>query len=273
MMKCQNRWAFCLSREMKNIEQVGLGTLTKVRSGWLGIACALALYLVVPQLSVAQSASGNTPSKKTGPSKTSTAKKSSKPSSNSSNSGVSAKPKTPPAKTHSSHASTATHPKSGTVAHGKSGSTNSISGHKSKLKNAKHKTVPRGQQKIDPDRALAIQEALIRVHYLEGEPAASWNQSSEDAMRRYQEDHGWQSKVVPDSRALIALGLGPNHEHLLNPDTAMTTEPGTPASAPIAPTSHSAEPGNIPAAGAKTDAVPSGPPQASGPNHNDANPQ
>ena len=44
-------------------------------------------------------------------------------------------------------------------------------------------------------------------------------------MRRYQADHGWQSKTVPDSRALISLGLGPSHDHLLNPESAMTTGP------------------------------------------------
>ena len=67
----------------------------------------------------------------------------------------------------------------------------------------------RGQQKIDSERAQAIQEALIREHYLSGEATGTWNQASEEAMRRYQADNGWQSKTVPDSRALIKLGLGP----------------------------------------------------------------
>ena len=44
-------------------------------------------------------------------------------------------------------------------------------------------------------------------------------------MERYQADNGWQSKLVPDSRALIKLGLGPDHEHLLNPESAMTSPP------------------------------------------------
>jgi len=83
----------------------------------------------------------------------------------------------------------------------------------------------RGQQKIDSERATAIQQALIREHYLSGEPAGSWNQASEEAMRRYQSDHGWQTKEVPDSRALIKLGLGPSKDHLLNPESAMTTAP------------------------------------------------
>ncbi len=101
----------------------------------------------------------------------------------------------------------------------------------------------RGQQKIDSERAQAIQEALIREHYLSGEAAGIWNQSSEDAMRRYQADHGWQSKTVPDSRALISLGLGPSHDHLLNPESAMTTGPFPPRSSSSTPVSHSADPG------------------------------
>jgi len=95
----------------------------------------------------------------------------------------------------------------------------------------------RGQQKIDSDRAQQIQEALIREHYLSGQPTGTWNQASEDAMRRYQADHGWQSKSIPDSRALISLGLGPSKDHLLNPDSAMTSGPDaprTPTPTPVA---------------------------------------
>ena len=105
----------------------------------------------------------------------------------------------------------------------------------------------RGQQKIDSERAQTIQEALIREHYLNGEATGTWNQASEEAMRRYQADNGWQSKEVPDSRALIKLGLGPSKEHLLNPESAMTTTPDAPRSEPIPPTSHSAPPTADPA--------------------------
>ena len=100
----------------------------------------------------------------------------------------------------------------------------------------------RGQQKIDSERAQAIQEELIREHYLSGEATGTWNQSSEEAMRRYQADNGWQSKTVPDSRALIKLGLGPSKDHLLNPESAMTTGPDAPRAEPMATTSHSAPP-------------------------------
>jgi peptidoglycan hydrolase-like protein with peptidoglycan-binding domain len=90
----------------------------------------------------------------------------------------------------------------------------------------------RGQQKIDSERTYQIQEALIRKHYMTGEPSGKWDASTEDALRRFQADHGWQNKTVPDSRALIRLGLGPNHDHLLNPESAMTTAPETRSGAP-----------------------------------------
>lgn len=100
----------------------------------------------------------------------------------------------------------------------------------------------RGQQKIDSERAQAIQEALIREHYLNGEATGTWNQSSEEAMRRYQADNGWQSKTVPDSRALIKLGLGPSKDHLLNPESAMTTVPDRPRAEPLPTASHTGPP-------------------------------
>jgi peptidoglycan hydrolase-like protein with peptidoglycan-binding domain len=83
----------------------------------------------------------------------------------------------------------------------------------------------RGQKAIDSTRAREIQTALIREHYMQGEPSGSWDSATEAAMQRYQADHGWQAKQTPDSRALIKLGLGPSPDHLLNPESAMTTAP------------------------------------------------
>jgi hypothetical protein len=92
----------------------------------------------------------------------------------------------------------------------------------------------KGQQKIDPVRSREIQEALIREHYMDGTASGVWDAKSESAMQRLQSDNGWQSKVVPDSRALIKLGLGPDHEHLLNPESAMTSQPmSTRSSSPM----------------------------------------
>ena len=105
-----------------------------------------------------------------------------------------------------------------------SSSTSSHRGKKSSKKSAK-----RGQQKIECERAQQIQEALIKQHYLSGEPTGKWDPATEDALRKFQADNGWQNKTVPDSRALIKLGLGPSHDHLLNPESAMTTVPDTPS--------------------------------------------
>ena len=90
-------------------------------------------------------------------------------------------------------------------------------------KRSKKTSWRRGQQKMDSGRAREIQEALIREHYLDGRASGVWDQASQRAMEKFQADNGWQTKTVPDSRALIKLGLGPNHDHLLNPDSAMTS--------------------------------------------------
>lgn len=102
----------------------------------------------------------------------------------------------------------------------------------------------RGQQKVDPQRAREIQEALVREHYLKGEPSGRWDDATQSAMQRYQATNGWQTKTIPDARALIKLGLGPSHDHLLNPESAMTTAPqGQSASvAPSAPADSSHTP-------------------------------
>jgi hypothetical protein len=82
-----------------------------------------------------------------------------------------------------------------------------------------------GQRTIDEERTQEIQSALIREHYLAGQPTGTWDQSSKDAMLRYQAANGWQTKITPDSRALIKLGLGPDHKGLLNPETANIPSP------------------------------------------------
>lgn len=131
----------------------------------------------------------------------------------------------------------------------------SVSGKRSSRKKKSGRL--RGQQKIDSERARAIQEALIREHYLSGAPTGTWNQSSEEAMRRYQGDHGWQTKQVPDSRALIKLGLGPSKDHLLNPESAMVTGPDSPRAQPLAPTSQGPQPvSSAPNAGQNESASP-----------------
>jgi hypothetical protein len=142
------------------------------------------------------------------------------------------KPDSPPASKPAASpapASTSSHAKSST--HSKA--------NKSKKSRKSAATRTHGQQKIDSKRTLEIQEALIREHYLDGKPSGVWNDATQQAMQRYQADNNWQSKTTPDARALIKLGLGPDHEHLLNPESAMTSQPQAPSSVstPSAPNS------------------------------------
>lgn len=97
----------------------------------------------------------------------------------------------------------------------------SSSASKSHLKrtSARHKRV-RGQKAIDSTRVREIQSALIREHYLDGQATGLWDARTKAAMVKYQADNGWQTKKVPDSRAIIKLGLGPDRADLINPDTA-----------------------------------------------------
>ncbi len=74
----------------------------------------------------------------------------------------------------------------------------------------------RGQQAIEPDRVTQIQQALIREHYLTGEANGKWDATTVAAMQKYQADHGWQTKLMPDSRALKNLGLGPDYSGAIN---------------------------------------------------------
>ena len=81
------------------------------------------------------------------------------------------------------------------------------------------------QKAIDGLRVREIQSALIRQHYLDGDPNGVWDARTKAAMIKYQGEQGWQTKKVPDSRALIRLGLGPDRANLLNPDTASIGQP------------------------------------------------
>jgi len=109
---------------------------------------------------------------------------------------------------------------------------------KKRLKRTRHSRnwKRHGQQAVDARRTEQIQQALIQSHYLDGEPSGAWDSQTQEALRRYQAANGWQSKVVPDSRALIKLGLGPSTDKLLNPESAMTSHvEATPAVPSVLP--------------------------------------
>ncbi|WP_213803387.1 peptidoglycan-binding domain-containing protein [Granulicella sp. dw_53] len=68
------------------------------------------------------------------------------------------------------------------------------------------------QAAIAPERATEIQTALIKSGYLSGTPSGTWDATTKSAMQKLQGDNGWQTTLVPDSRAIIKLGLGPNQD-------------------------------------------------------------
>ncbi len=76
-----------------------------------------------------------------------------------------------------------------------------------KHKAAKLSTAPKPRA-IGDERATQIQTALVKAGYLQ-EASGHWDAASEAAMHKMQADNGWQTKMIPDSRALIKLGLGP----------------------------------------------------------------
>ena len=177
----------------KLLQELSSGEFTSGRGGYLSRSGRLFIAFLISALTFATAAGATTTSKKKSVHK-----------------GQASQEHT--TKAHAKQAS-----KVGSTAHVKSTHTSKS---KHGKRTAKSSWKSHGQHGIDSDRTRQIQEALIREKYLNGEADGSWDSRTQAAMRRYQEDHGWQSKVLPDSRALIKLGLGPDHTQVLNPETA-----------------------------------------------------
>jgi hypothetical protein len=90
----------------------------------------------------------------------------------------------------------------------------------------------RGQQAIQPERVTEIQQALIREHYLNSEANGQWDSTTQAAMQKYQADQGWQTKLMPDSRALKKLGLGADYSSAINAGSSSFSEPPPVSSIP-----------------------------------------
>jgi peptidoglycan hydrolase-like protein with peptidoglycan-binding domain len=91
-------------------------------------------------------------------------------------------------------------------------------------KRSKSATKPAAQRGIDDTRATQIQTSLIKSGYLTGEASGHWDAGTEAAMQKFQSDNGWQTKLIPDSRAIIKLGLGPAQDS--SQSTSAATAPG-----------------------------------------------
>jgi hypothetical protein len=87
-------------------------------------------------------------------------------------------------------------------------------------KHSNSATKPAGQRGIDDARATQIQASLIKSGYLSGEASGHWDSQTESAMQKFQEDNGWQTKLIPDSRAIIKLGLGPQQDSKMSVGTS-----------------------------------------------------
>ena len=122
--------------------------------------------------------------------------------------------------TRNHHAPTSGHSSSHAARHA-SGQTKATRKGAAKAKG--HKV--RGQQAIDSERVTQIQQALIREHYLDGEATGKWDAATIAAMQKLQADQGWQTKLMPDSRALKKLGLGPDYSNAINAKTGYFEPP------------------------------------------------
>lgn len=79
---------------------------------------------------------------------------------------------------------------------------------------------------------MEIQQALIKAHYMSGEPSGKWDDTTRAAMQKFQADNGWQTKIMPDSRALVKLGLGEDYSSAINAKNLTLASPPNGASIP-----------------------------------------
>ena len=64
-----------------------------------------------------------------------------------------------------------------------------------------------------PERYKEIQDALVAKGYLRPEDSGGgWNQTSADALKRFQGEQNIEASGKINSLSLIALGLGPKHD-------------------------------------------------------------
>ncbi len=110
-----------------------------------------------------------------------------------------------------------------TRTHRGSSTSRSRASHKAAVVSKSHRL--HGQQSIEPARVTEIQQALIREHYLTGNANGNWDATTQAAMQKYQADQGWQTKLMPDSRAIKKLGLGPDYSNAINAKTGTFSDP------------------------------------------------
>ncbi len=130
-----------------------------------------------------------------------------------------AKPKSATAAPSTAATKSSSAPKSGTTASGKAGTGKAISGKTGTKKSAsssssKHGAKKstggrqRGQMTPTPERITEIQEALSKNGAMSSAPSGKWDDSTADAMRKFQAAHGLNPTGKLDAQTLNHLGLG-----------------------------------------------------------------
>lgn len=119
---------------------------------------------------------------------------------------------------------------------GKSSSKKSSSASK-KNKKGRHHWEPI-QKAPTTDRIEEIQTALTREGYYHGDPSKKWDSNTQDALRKFQEDHGMTGTGKLDATTLQKLGLGSDIAGVSAPRPVQHPS-GTPAPASPPPTTPS----------------------------------
>jgi hypothetical protein len=58
-----------------------------------------------------------------------------------------------------------------------------------------------------------------------GEANGQWDATTVSAMQKFQADQGWQTKLMPDSRAIKKLGLGADYSNAINASGSSFADP------------------------------------------------
>jgi len=96
----------------------------------------------------------------------------------------------------------------GTVPASSPASKTGTSAHHVKKTSKKSKRRERGQKAPTPDRISEIQQALAKDGSYNGKPNGKWDDSTVDAMKKFQESHGLNPSGKLDAKTLQRLGLG-----------------------------------------------------------------
>lgn len=88
----------------------------------------------------------------------------------------------------------------------------------------------RGQKAPTSDRIAEIQQALAKDGSYTGTPNGKWDNSTVEAMKKFQEAHGLNPTGKLDARSLQQLGLGSPTAGVAPPSASNTTSKLTPPS-------------------------------------------